>query len=108
MDFAAIEADVVAATQATFENVRLTDGINVFGAIMDRNAEFVGEYGMTGERRTRITVLTEYAANFTNGMTLALDPASYTTDAILAAERASWLLDRLDADDGVAASWWVK
>lgn len=106
--FAALESSLAAVTLGAFENIRLSDGVNVFGAVLDRSVETVGEFDLTGERRDRITVLNSVSGNFVPGMALEVDPAFYTVDEILAMPRAQWKLDRKDEDDGHVTVWWLK
>lgn len=106
--FATLESSLAAVTLGAFENIRLTDGVNVFGAVLDRAVETVGEYGLSGERRDRISVLNEDCATFKPENVIAVDPATYTTDQILAMPRAEWKLDRKDSDDGQVSTWWLK
>ena len=108
--FAQLEATLASSTLATFENVRLilADGVTAFGAVLDTDVEVLGEFGLTGEARSRISVSSADAANFTGGAIVNLDPATYTTDEILAMPRASWRLDRQASDDGHVAVWWLK
>lgn len=106
--FAALESSLAAVTLGAFENIRLSDGVNVFGAVLDRSVETVGEFDLTGERRDRITVLNSVSGNFVPGMALEVDPAFYTVDEILSMPRAQWKLDRKDEDDGHVTVWWLK
>jgi hypothetical protein len=96
------------AMLAAFSNITLTDGVRVFGAVLDRNVETMGEYGLTGERRMRIQVLRSDSSGFTGGKVLQADPATYSVDELLAMDRNSWTLDRLADDDGIVVSWWLK
>lgn len=108
--FSQLEATLASSTLAAFENVRLilADGVSAFVAVMDTDVEVLGEFGLTSEARSRVSVASADAANFTGGATISLDPATYTTDEILAAPRAAWKLDRKASDDGHVAVWWLK
>lgn len=106
--FAALELRLASVTLATFHNIHLTDGVNVVGAVLDRGVEFIGEYGLTGERRDRITVKVADAAWFANGLAIQADPNTYSVAELLAMERTTWTLDRMAADDGLLVSWWLK
>lgn len=106
--FAAMETRLAAVSLETFHNIHLTDGVNVFGAILDRGVEFVGEYGLTGERRDRITVALADASWFANGVAIHADPNTYPVAELLAMEKTSWYLDREAANDGHLVSWWLK
>jgi hypothetical protein len=106
--FAALETSLAAATLGAFENIRLSTGSGVFGAVLDRAVDTVGEFGLSGDPRDRITVLRAEAANFTPGMPLAADPATYSVTERLAMPRASWHLDRMANDDGHVQIWWLK
>lgn len=70
--------------------------------------EFVGEFGLTGERRDRITVHRADAAWFANGLTIEADPLTYSAAELAAMERTSWKLDRMADDDGHLVSWWLR
>ena len=107
-EFAAFEASLSDTMVETFSNLVLTNGVSVVDAVLDRGAEFVGEYGLTGERRDRITIKKADAWWFANGVTIKADPATYTIDELLAMERHTWVLDRVDTDDGMLVSWWLK
>lgn len=106
--FAALESRLASVTLDTFHNIHLTDGVNVIGAVLDRGVEFMGEYGLTGERRDRITVQVADAAWFANGLAIQADPNTYSVADLLAMERTTWTLDRVAADDGLLVSWWLK
>jgi len=106
--FAALEARLASTALETFHNIHLTDGVNVVGAVLDRGVEFMGEYGLTGERRDRITVQVADAAWFANGLAIQADPNTYSVADLLAMERTTWTLDRMAADDGLLVSWWLK
>lgn len=106
--FAALESRLASVSLETFHNIHLTDGVNVFGAILDRGVEYVGEYGLTGERRDRITVSLADASWFANGLQVQADPLTYSVADLLAMERTSWFLDREAANDGHLVSWWLK
>lgn len=108
MNFAALESSLASVALATFQNITLTNGVDAFGAVLDRGVEFVGEYGLTGERRDRITVARADASWFANGLAIQADPNTYTTAELLAMERTSWTLDRIAADDGHLVSWWLR
>lgn len=106
--FASLESRLATGIVAAFDNIRLTDGARAFSAVMDRNVEFIGEHGLTSDRRTRITVTKSAAVGFASGLALTVDPATYTTNEILAMERSAWVLDRLAEDDGHTEIWWLK
>lgn len=106
--FASLESSLASVTLGAFANIRLTDGVNVFDAVLDRAVEAVGEYGLSSERRDRIGVLNEDCANFKPEDLIQVDTATYTTDQILAMPRAEWKLDRKDSDDGLVSTWWLK
>lgn len=108
MNFAALESTLASVSLAAFANLTLSTGVAVFNAVMDRGVEFIGEYGLTGERRDRITVNRADAAEFATGLVLQADPNTYTTAELLAMERTSWTLDRIADDDGHLVSWWIK
>lgn len=106
--FAAIESTLARITQATFENIKFSNGVAAFGGVLDRGVEFVGEFGLTGERRDRITVHKADASWFANGLSIQADPLTYSAAELLAMERTRWYLDRMAADDGQLVSWWLK
>lgn len=106
--FATLESNLASASLAAFENIRLTDGIAPFGAVLDRAVETVGEFSYTGERRDRITVLKSLATTFVPGMRIEADHATYTTAELLAMPRIEWTLDRKESDDGIVVVWWLK
>ena len=106
--FAALETQLAEMAIDTFHNIPLTNGADVFGAVLDRAVDTVGEFGLSGDPRDRITVLRAEAANFTPGMPLAADPATYSVTERLAMPRASWQLDRMASDDGYVQTWWLK
>lgn len=106
--FAALESNLASVSLAAFENIRLTDGIAPFGAVLDRAVETMGEFRLTGERRDRITVLKSLATHFVPGLEIGLDADSYTTDEILAMPASNWKLDRKESDDGLVVVWWLK
>lgn len=106
--FAALETAAAAAIQAAFANIRLVKGAAVVDATLDRSVDTLGEFGLTGERRDRITVLRSATSGWAGGDTIAVDPATYSVDEILAMPKSSWKLDRIDDDDGHTVSWWLK
>ena len=106
--FATIETRLASATLAAFENIRLLVGAAVIGGVLDRAVDSVGEYGFTGERRDRLTVKRADASAFANGLAIQADPSTYSVAELAAMERTSWTLDRVDADDGQVAVWWLK
>lgn len=108
MSFAALETRLAAAVIARIGNITLTNGVDVIPADLRRGVEFVGEFGLTGERRDRITVHKADASWFANGLAIQADPLTYSTAELLAMERSSWYLDRVAADDGQLVSWWLK
>lgn len=108
MSFAALESRLAAATLGAFANIRLSIGAFVVDATLDRSVETVGEFGLMGERRDRITVLRTAASGWASGDTIAVDPATYSVDEILAMPKSSWMLDRIVNDDGHAVVWWLR
>jgi hypothetical protein len=106
--FAALEASLASVVHETFHNIHLTDGVHVIGAVLDRGVEFVGEFGLTGERRDRITVQRADAAWFVTGLEIQADPNTYSVEDLLAMERTKWKLDRKASDDGYLVEWWLK
>jgi hypothetical protein len=108
MSFAALETRLAAAVIARIGNITLTDGVDGFPADLRRGVEFVGEFGLTGERRDRITVHKADATWFANGLSIQADPLTYSPAELLAMERTSWYLDRVADDDGQLVSWWLK
>lgn len=108
MSFSTVEARLAAAVIAQIGNITLSDGVNVIRADMRRGVDFVGEYGITGERRDRITVLKSDASWFVNGLSIQADPRTYSVDELLAMERTSWTLDRMAEDNGYLVSWWLR
>lgn len=106
--FSALEVSLAGTVMDRFENIRLSDGVDVFGAVLDRAVEFVGEYGLTGERRDRITLRRTDAVGFARGGAIQADPGTYSAAELAAMERTSWTLDRMDFDDGQLVSWWLK
>ena len=92
--FAAIETSMATAMLAAFANITLVNGSDVFDAVLDSGVEFVGEYGLTGDLRDRLTVLKSDAREFANGLVLHADPATYSVDELLAMTRSAWTLDR--------------
>ena len=109
MSFAALETRLAAAVIARIGNITLTNGVDVpFPADLRRGVEFVGEFGLTGERRDRITVHRADAAWFANGLAIQADPLTYSPAELLAMERTSWYLDRMAGDDGQLVSWWLR
>lgn len=108
MSFAALESRLAAAVVTRLGNITLSSGVAVFDAVLDRAVEFVGEYGLTGERRDRIAVGRADAAAFVAGMVIEADPATYSAAELAAMDRTSWTLDRLAADDGHLVSWWLR
>lgn len=108
MSFAALETRLAAAVIGRLGNITLSNGVDVLSADLRRGVEFVGEYGITGERRDRITVTRAAAAAFVAGMVLEADPITYTAAELLAMDRTSWTLDRMADDDGHLVSWWLR
>ena len=108
MSFATLETRLASAVIARIGNITLANGVNVIAADLRRGVEFVGEYGLTGERRDRITVLRSSASWFVNGLAIQADPLTYSPAELLAMERTSWALDRLAEDDGQLVSWWLR
>ena len=108
MSFAALETRLAAAVIARIGNITLTNGVDVLPADLRRGVEFVGEYGLTGERRDRITVHRADASWFANGLAIQADPLTYSPAELLAMERTSWYLDRMAGDDGQLVSWWLR
>jgi hypothetical protein len=106
--FAALESSLATATLGAFANIRLAIGAFVVDATLDRSVETLGEYGLTGERRDRITVLRTAASGWAGGDSIAVDPATYSVDEILAMPKSRWYLDRIASDDGHAVVWWLK
>lgn len=108
MSFAALESRLAGAVIARIGNITLTNGVDGFRADLRRGVEFVGEYGITSERRDRITVLKADAGWFASGLSIQADPLAYSAAELLAMERASWTLDRVAEDDGQLVSWWLR
>ena len=106
--FAALESTLASATLGALANIKLAKGAGVVSAILDRMVETVGEYGLTGERRDRITLLRTEASGWAGGDSIAADPATYTAGELLAMGKSSWKLDRIDDDDGHTVTWWLK
>jgi len=108
--FASIESTLAATSVATFENIRLIAGAVPFGTVMDRDVDMIGEYGLSGERRDRITLLKSVsaAAGLAGGVTVSPDPAYYSAGEIAAMVPSSWVVDRLAVDDGHVVSWWLR
>jgi hypothetical protein len=106
--FASIERRMATALMSAFGNIVLTDGVVAFGAVLDNDVESFGEFGLTGERRSRISVLRDDAARFSGGAVLTADPATYSVDEIMALPVSTWKLDRKISDDGHVVSWWLK
>ncbi len=106
--FAAIEAQLAETSMEVFENIHLLIGVDVIGAVLDRGVDPIGEFGMTNERRDRITVHVDDAVNFANGVAVQADPGTYTVDQLLAMERYTWTLDSEASNDGLLAVWWLK
>lgn len=108
--FASIESTLAATSVATFENIRMIAGAVPFGAVMDRDVDTIGEYGLSGERRDRITVLKSASASagLAGGVAVSADPAYYTASEIAAMVPSSWVVDRLAVDDGHVVSWWLR
>jgi hypothetical protein len=108
MSFAAIESRLAVATLGALANITLAKGAAVVVAILDRSVETLGEYGLTGERRDRITLLRTDGSGWAAGDAIAADPGTYTAGELAAMERTSWTLDRLATDDGHLVSWWLR
>lgn len=108
MSFAALEARLAAAVIARIGNITLSNGVDVLPADLRRGVEFVGEFGLTGERRDRITVHKADATWFANGLSIQADPNTYSPAELLAMERTRWTLDRVADDDGQLVSWWLR
>lgn len=106
--FAALESRLASATLGALANIKLAKGAGVVAAILDRSVETVGEFGLTGERRDRITLLRADASGWAGGDAIAADPATYTAGELAAMGKSSWKLDRIAADDGHTVSWWLK
>lgn len=106
--FAGLESLTAQVSLGVLANVRLTDGLTPFEAVLDRGVERIGENSLTPERRDRITVSRAVACRFRPGMEVALDPATYSVDQRLAAQPSSWRLDSVDGDDGHIVSWWLR
>lgn len=107
--FAALEAHVASVTASVFGNAYLlVNGSVQVTAVLDRGLAQVGEYGLTSERRDRITLPKSSASAFAAGQAVVADPARYTAGEITAMGKSSWKLDRVDADDGHLVSWWLK
>lgn len=99
---------MASATLAAFANITLAKGAAVVEAVLDRAVEQMGEFGLTGERRDRITVLRTAASGWAGGDTIAADPATYSSGELAAMGKSSWKLDRIAADDGHTVIWWLK
>lgn len=108
MSFATLETRLASAVIARIGNITLANGANVIPADLRRGVEFVGEYGLTGERRDRVTVQKSAASWFANGLVIQADPLTYSPAELLAMERTSWTLDRMADDDGQLVSWWLR
>lgn len=106
--FAALESSLASATLGALANITLAKGAAVVVAILDRAVDMVGEYGLTGERRDRITVLRSAATGWAGGDSIAADPATYSSGELAAMTKSSWKLDRIAADDGHTITWWLK
>lgn len=106
--FSSIETSMAVAVMAAFANIRLAKGSAVVDATLDRSVETLGEYGLTGERRDRITVLRSAASGWAVGDTIAADPATYSAGELTAMGKSSWKLDRIANDDGHTVIWWLK
>lgn len=106
--FASIEATISAMAHAVFTNLVLTDGSRTFSVVLDRAAEVMGEFGLTGETRHRIKLLRAASNGLAIGDTLTPDPATYTPAEIAAMPRQSFVLDRVESDDGHIVGWWLK
>lgn len=108
MNFAALETSLATVALDTFANIRLAKGSAVVDAVLDRGVDQVGEYGLTGERRDRITLLRTAASGWNGGDVVAADPATYTAGELTAMGKSSWKLDRITDDDGHTVVWWLK
>ena len=106
--FAALETQLAEMAIDTFHNIHLTNGVDVFGAVLDRGVDTMGELGLSTGLRDRITVLRADAEWFAPGLEIHADPATYSTTDRLAMPRSSWYLDRLASDDGYVVIWWLK
>jgi hypothetical protein len=105
---AALEARTASIGLAAHVNAWLLNGSTPFDAVLDRSVATLGEFNLTEERRDRITVMRSAAATFANGQAITADPARYTSAEIAAMGKSSWKLDRVDKDDGLVVSWWLK
>lgn len=108
MPFSAIEASLSSVTIGALSNITIYKDGSVVSAILDRSVETLGEYGLTGERRDRITLLRADASGWAGGDSIAADPATYSADDLAAMVKSSWKLDRISSDDGHTVSWWLK
>jgi hypothetical protein len=106
--FSAVESSLASATLAAFVNIRLSNGVDVLDAVLDRGVETLGEYGLSNGLRDRITVARADAEWFAPGLPIEVDPATYSATQRLAMPRAAWYLDRMVADDGYVQIWWLK
>lgn len=108
MNFAALESSLASVALATFGNFYFSYGAVTFFAELRRGVDYSGEYGITEDKRDRITVARADAAGFANGLVIQADPSYYTVAELLAMDRTSWTLERKDSDDGQLVSWWIK
>lgn len=99
---------MASATLGALANITLAKGAAVVEAMLDRSVETVGEFGLTGERRDRITLLRTAASGWAGGDSIAADPATYSSGELTAMGKSSWKLDRIAADDGHTVTWWLK
>jgi hypothetical protein len=106
--FARLETRLAAVSVRTFGNVALTDGLQRFPAVLDRNVERLGGFGEMAERRDRLTFDLANAPCLSAGLVLSADPEQYTAEELLAMPCSEWTLDALESDDGLVAVWWVK
>ena len=106
--FATLESDLSAACLGAFENIRLLRSGVGFGATIDRGVSAFGEGNFTSEARDRITLARAATSGWANGDVITADPAHYSVGELAALPRTSWKLDRLDVDDGIVVSWWLK
>lgn len=105
--FAALESAVAGTVSTVFGNVYLVKAGVPFMAVLDRNAERIGEFGQVVALLDQIVVLDSAVPALASGDVITPDPARYTP-AELSAMRASWTLDGVVSRDGYLTRWWAR